>query len=259
MDHTPDYEEPRLREALTNFIHELGWRYDGDPRLGVVGLGLLGTWGEWHNSPHDEWSASKTVQREVMDAYEAAFKKAKLVARYPAGTNDLRYAENGRRPIGYHDDSFAWATVHTGKPGDAWFFETRLRSAGALDKWRTQPVGSEVRPEVWSCLFTDPSCAPIGQEFARCVAVTHAAAERFPATFCQARPGPIEARLVDAGRVPPIVIRRGPQTNLRRRFPADGRLNCQIHPNLRSTAQPGLTQPNADPIPFKRSLEGRGF
>jgi len=174
VDHTPDYEDPRLRAALTNFIHALGRRYDDDPRLGFVGLGLLGTWGEWHNHPNWQWFASKTVQREVMDAYEAAFKKTKLVARYPAGPNDPVYADNSRRAIGYHDDSFAWATAHTGKKGDEWFFETRLRSANALDKWRTQPIGGEVRPEVWKCLFDEPSCAPKGQEFDRCVAVTHA-------------------------------------------------------------------------------------
>ena len=174
VDHTPDYEDPQLRAALTNFIHALGRRYDGDPRLGFVGLGLLGTWGEWHNHPHQHWFASKTVQREVIDAYEAAFQKTKLVARYPAGTNDHAYADNGRRAIGYHDDSFAWATAHTGKKSDGWFFETRLRSAGALEKWRTQPIGGEVRPEVWKCLFDEPSCAPKGQEFDRCVAATHA-------------------------------------------------------------------------------------
>jgi hypothetical protein len=174
VDHTPDYEDPRLRAALTNFIHALGSRYDGDPRLGFVGLGLLGTWGEWHNHPNQHWFASKTVQREVLDAFEAAFKQTKLVARYPAGTNDPTYADNGRRAVGYHDDSFAWATVHTGRTGDAWFFETRLRAADALDKWRTQPIGGEVRPEVWKCLFDEPSCAPKGQEFDRCLAVTHA-------------------------------------------------------------------------------------
>ncbi len=174
VDHTPDYEDPRLRAALTNFIQALGARYDGDPRLGFIGLGLLGTWGEWHNSPHDEWFASKTVQREVMDAFEAAFKKTKLVARYPAGPDHPRYAANHALALGYHDDSFAWATVHTGREGDAWFFETLLRRAGALDKWRTQPIGGEVRPEVWPCLFDEPSCAPPGQEFERCVAVTHA-------------------------------------------------------------------------------------
>jgi hypothetical protein len=173
VDHTPDYEDPRLRAALTNFIHALGQRYDGDPRLGFLGLGLLGTWGEWHNHPRNEWFASKIVQREVLDAYEGAFQKTKLVARYPAGPNDSRYADNSARSIGYHDDSFAWATVHTGRRGDEWFFESKLRSAGALDKWRTQPIGGEVRPEVWSTLFDEPTGAPQGQEFDRCLAVTH--------------------------------------------------------------------------------------
>lgn len=169
IDHTPDYEDPRLRAALTNFIRAFGARYDGDPRLGFVGLGLLGTWGEWHNHPNDAWFASKMVQREVMDAYEAAFRRTKLVARYPAGPHDPRYAANDTRAIGYHDDSFAWATVDTGRAQDDWFFEARLRRAGALEKWRAQPVGGEVRPEVWDCVFDEPSCVPPGQEFDRCL------------------------------------------------------------------------------------------
>ena len=174
VDHTPDYEDSRLCSALTNFIRAFGARYDGDPRLGFVGLGLLGTWGEWHNSPHDEWFASKAVQRQVMDAYEVAFRKTRLMARYPAGPGHPRYADNSRRSFGYHDDSFAWATVHTGRKNDDWFFETLLRQAEALDKWRTQAIGGEVRPEVWDCLFDEPACAPKGQEFDRCVSVTHA-------------------------------------------------------------------------------------
>lgn len=172
VDHTPDYEDPRLRGALTNFIHALGARYDGDPRLGFLELGLLGTWGEWHNHPNNHWFASKPVQREVMDAYETAFKRTKLLVRYPAGPDHPRYADNSTRAFGYHDDSFAWATVHTGRRQDDWFFETLLRRAGALEKWRTQPVGGEVRPEVWDCLFDDPSCAPPGQEFDRGVEAT---------------------------------------------------------------------------------------
>lgn len=174
IDQTPDYEDPRLRAALTNFIHALGHRYDGDPRLGFIGLGLLGTWGEWHNHPRTEWFASKAVQTEVMDAFEAAFKKTRLVARYPAGPKDARYADNSHRAFGYHDDSFAWATVHTGKSSEAWFFESLLRKADATEKWRTQPIGGEVRPEVWKCLFDEPSCAPKGQEFDRCLETTHA-------------------------------------------------------------------------------------
>lgn len=174
VDHTPDYEDPRLRAALTNFIHALGARYDGDPRLGFLELGLLGTWGEWHNHPNNQWFASKDVQREVLEAYETCFRRTRLLARYPAGPADPRYAENHRRAMGYHDDSFAWATVHTGKASEAWFFESRLRAAGAVENWRNQPIGGEVRPEVWSCLFNEPTCAPAGQEFDRCVGVTHA-------------------------------------------------------------------------------------
>ena len=36
LDHTPDYEDPRLREALRTFIAALGARYDGDPRIGFI-------------------------------------------------------------------------------------------------------------------------------------------------------------------------------------------------------------------------------
>lgn len=200
IDHTPDYEDQRLRAALTNFIHAFGRRYDGDPRLGFIGLGLLGTWGEWHNHPNDRWFASKTVQREVMDAYEAAFKTTRLVARYPAGPVDHRYAANGNRALGYHDDSFCWASVDTGRKQDEWFFEPRLRQAGALDKWRTQVIGGEMRPEVWECLFNEPSCAPKGQEFDRCLAVTHASWISNEGVFRPSLKGMARERALQAAR-----------------------------------------------------------
>jgi hypothetical protein len=173
VNQTPTYEDDRLRAALKTFIYALGARYDGDVRLGFVEIGLLGEWGEWHDWPNDQWFASKTVQGEVLDAFEEAFKKTRLLARYPAGPGHARYADNSRRALGYHDDSFAWATVHTGKQGDGWFFETLLRQANVLEKWRAQPMGGEVRPEVWDCLFNEPSCTPKGQEFETCAQVTH--------------------------------------------------------------------------------------
>jgi len=173
---TPDYEDARLRAAMTNFIAALGGRYDGDPRVGFVTAGLLGKWGEWHDYPFGKLWASKIVQREVMDAYAAAFKKTPVLLRYPAAEDDPAYAANHTRPFGYHDDSFVWATMPTGREGDSWFFLTRMQRAGpeAADKWRTHPIGGEVRPEVWRGLWDEPSSAPKGQEFLRCVAETHA-------------------------------------------------------------------------------------
>lgn len=171
---TPDYANPLLRAALTNFVRALGARYDKDPRLAFVPMGLLGLWGEWHNSPRNELFASKAVQAEVMDAYNAAFRHTRVLARYPAGSSDATYAANHARPLGYHDDSFAWATMATGRPEDSWFFQARLLAAGAANKWRGHPIGGEVRPEVWDCLWDEPTCAPAGQEFTRCVTHTHA-------------------------------------------------------------------------------------
>ena len=175
VDHTPDYEDPRLREALKNFIAALGARYDGDPRIGFITAGLLGTWGEWHCHPHAEWFASRTVQVEVMDAYEAAFKKTPVLLRHPAGGNDDGYAPNGQRALGYHDDSFAWSTLETGGRDDAWIFLTAMRKAGptAMGRWRTAPIGGEIRPELWPCLWKKEGCKE-GQDFARCVRETHA-------------------------------------------------------------------------------------
>jgi hypothetical protein len=175
VDHTPDYEDPRLRAALTNFIAALGARYDGDPRVGFITAGLLGTWGEWHCYPHSEWFASKRVQTEVMDTYDAAFRKTPILLRYPAGDHDPAHAANSRREFGYHDDSFAWATLDTGRQDEEWFYLAALRKAGpaAMMRWRTAPIGGEIRPELWPCLWKTAGCNE-GQDFNRCVRETHA-------------------------------------------------------------------------------------
>lgn len=173
---TPDYENPLLRKTLQNFIGEMGKRYDGDARIGFITAGLLGLWGEWHDYPRQKLFASKSVQAEVMDAYAAAFKKTPILLRYPAGENDEYHASNHRRHFGYHDDSFAWATLETGKRNDGWFYMAALRTAGgeALDKWKTRPIGGEIRPEAWGNVFdAEPGNKKI-QDFAKCIEATHA-------------------------------------------------------------------------------------
>lgn len=167
----PDYEDARLRGALVSFIGALGKRYDGDARIGYLTAGLLGTWGEWHTHPRAEWFASKEVQREVMDAYEGAFLRTPVLLRYPAGDGDGVYAGNSERRLGYHDDSFAWATLDTGRAEDGWFFVRRLKGAGAEEAWRTRPIGGEIRPEAWGRVFDAGVGAPV-QDFLRCVEET---------------------------------------------------------------------------------------
>jgi hypothetical protein len=175
MVETPDYEDKNLRKSLKLFIEAFGTKYDGDPRIGFITAGLLGTWGEWHTYPREELFASKTVQKEVMDAYEAAFKVTPILLRYPAGTKAWGKAENHKRSFGYHDDSFAWATLDTGKKDDDWFFVPALKQAGnqALEKWKSHPIGGEIRPEAWGKVFDAQPGDPNIQDFRTCVDQTH--------------------------------------------------------------------------------------
>lgn len=173
---TPDYENKNLRKSLKHFLAALGKRYDGDPRIGFITAGLLGTWGEWHTYPKDELFASKTVQMEVMDAYEAAFKVTPILLRYPAGSQSHQKATNADRKFGYHDDSFAWATLDTGRSEDDWFYMPALKAAGrnAESKWKTHPIGGEIRPEAWKTVFDEKPGNRNIQDFRTCVETTHA-------------------------------------------------------------------------------------
>ncbi len=99
-----------------------------------------------------------------------------MLLRYPSGEDHWLYAANAERPFGYHDDSFAWATLDTGREEDAWFYMPSLRAAGksAVDKWKTQPIGGEIRPDLWGIIFDDDVKHQQAQDFAKSVQETHA-------------------------------------------------------------------------------------
>ncbi len=160
---SPDYTAPRLRTALRRFIAAFGARYDGDPRIGFIQLGLLGFWGEWHTYPHDDWFAPPAVQEEILGAYDKAFDCTRLLVRVPKAHSYRNYA------IGYHDDSFAYSTLAP----PAWHFSGRLAAYGESDRWRTQPIGGEIRPENQPRMWEDPASVPDGQDYERCVAAIH--------------------------------------------------------------------------------------
>jgi hypothetical protein len=193
-DHTPDYSDERLVKTLETFIAALGRRYDRDPRIGFITAGLLGKWGEWHDAPRRELFASMATQVRVMRAYQNAFKETPILLRYPTGNNDRSNAANASLPFGYHDDSFAWGTLPLANPypaatedpsrrrrkrppkrRDGWHFLVRMQGAGpeALDKWKTHPIGGEIRPELWGQIFDEKPADAHAQDFAECVRQSH--------------------------------------------------------------------------------------
>jgi hypothetical protein len=162
---SPDYANQHLDAALDEFIAAFGQRYDGDPRIGFIELGLLGFWGEWHTYPYNgqaqpqNWFALPAEQNRLMDGYLAAFHRTRLLVRYPAPCNGCSVAgtDNASLPLGYHDDSFALET-DAGSLG--WHFMDLMAQGGATGKWRSQPIGGELRPEIQACIFDLPYDCP---------------------------------------------------------------------------------------------------
>ncbi|CUU35149.1 MAG: DUF4832 domain-containing protein [Armatimonadetes bacterium] len=133
---SPDYDDPRLVQALVRLIRALGQRYNNHPRVAFVQLGFLGFWGEWHTYPRTELFASEATQRTVVDEMRAAFPNKILQARTANG-----YL--GQHPwLGYHDDMFPEDT----DGGEAWHFLPTLRRAGRDQNWKVACIGGEMVP-----------------------------------------------------------------------------------------------------------------
>ncbi|MEV4411480.1 carbohydrate-binding protein [Catellatospora sp. NPDC049609] len=161
----PDYDSPFLINAMKNFIAAFGARYDGDPRLGYIHMGLVGLWGEWHTWPYDTDTAdglpnympSDANGAQLVAAYDAAFNTTKPEIRYPGAAGG---AANGR-DIGYHDDSFCYregsplqgVSLPMSMGGASYAQLQRKLDAGVENKWITSSMGGELRPEIQSTAF----------------------------------------------------------------------------------------------------------
>ena len=133
---TPNYNHPEMRKALAKFIAALGARYNTNPRVAFVQLGLLGHWGEWHTYPQPELFADNATTKIVIDAYRKAFPDKMLMARYPR-----KYAAVPKW-LGFHDDMFPADTQN----GEDWAFLTELKASGQDKNWAVAPIGGEMEP-----------------------------------------------------------------------------------------------------------------
>lgn len=159
----PDYSDERLLSALEKFIGAFGKKYDGDPRIGFITMGLIGFWGEWHTYPHDGWMPSYQDQERILKAFDEAFDDTRILLRYPDT------GSSAQMNMGYHDDSFSFQTL----PVQSWSFMTRMELAGALDKWKAEPIGGELRPEIQLGVWSQPP-DQTAEDFDKCLAQTHA-------------------------------------------------------------------------------------
>jgi hypothetical protein len=169
---SPDYDDPRTVRALSNFIKALGAKYDGDPRIAFVTTGLIGLWGEWHLWPSDQLFPKDAAVKQYIDAFDAAFDKTQIEIRFP----DLAGGYPVKKNVGFHDDSFFWkengkgATLPQSMGGWDWSFLEKALKSGGENRWASQSVGGEVRPEIQSSLFRG---GPNVDDLKDCVEMTH--------------------------------------------------------------------------------------
>ncbi|MEV0096856.1 DUF4832 domain-containing protein [Streptomyces sp. NPDC050738] len=164
---SPDYNSPYLLDSLKNFIAAFGARYDGDPRLGYIHLGLIGLWGEWHTWPYDTDTSSDAYPNymptdahaaEIINAYNSAFPHTRLELRYADSAGG---AADSLPAIGYHDDSFCYregdpaqgVTLPASMGGAPWAQLQKAIEHGVENRWTTASMGGEVRPEIQSTAF----------------------------------------------------------------------------------------------------------
>ena len=156
----PDYNTPAMREQLQQFVRAFARRYDGDPRITAVHVGLLGFWGEWHTSGCPGYEPDATTRALVRDAYTNAFVQTPLHTRY------ARASDVGGAAFGFSEDFFpsytAMCNAYTPmlkRCDDSgwWNLEWGYRNEvpAARENWRLNPIGGESPYADQKKLWTD--------------------------------------------------------------------------------------------------------
>jgi hypothetical protein len=117
------YDGSRFLDRVTRLIGKLGEAWDADERVGYVELGLVGDWGEHHHP-----RIAGDLQRVMGEAYRSAFKRKRLMQRYPDDFAGFRF--------GLHWDSFA----HPGESDK----EAMLFQEPWVNRWKTEVIGGEM-------------------------------------------------------------------------------------------------------------------
>ncbi len=155
--YVPDWANPNYQARVKKLFVALGQKYNGDPRIAWVDIGMFGQYGEWAVYSVDYSKAPSGVRipndlerRTIIDAHVMAFPNTQLVmmakslpydaAAYPK--DPVVYALNhpsAKVPVGWRVDCL-------GSPG-YFDFNTNGKYAQAWavmqDRWKTAPVVTE--------------------------------------------------------------------------------------------------------------------
>lgn len=141
----PNWNDPNFISQTEQLIDALDARYDGDPRITAIQTGLLGLWGEWHQSGCESLAPGTAVKVAVRNRYASRFTQTPLQSRYARNPDVLGVN------FGFYEDYFPSFTANCiyGFPlcsddGD-WNLEYGFANVvpAARTNWLSNPVSGE--------------------------------------------------------------------------------------------------------------------
>lgn len=132
-------------QQAQELINSYAAKFDGDPRVTAIQLGLLGMWGEWHQSGCDGLAPNDTIKTTVMNTYLTAFTQTPLQIRYV-------FNNSGGQALGFYEDYFPSFTadctlyqVPYCSDAGSWSLEYGFVniSPTARNNWQQAPISGE--------------------------------------------------------------------------------------------------------------------
>ncbi|MDG3087035.1 DUF4832 domain-containing protein [Vibrio hannami] len=155
----PDISDETYLYYVEKLLNAFGDRYDGNPNISHIDIGMVGSWGEWHQSNfaplnNIEQEYSDEVQNRYVDLHFNAFPKTPKVMLI-SGNEALSYATS--KGAGWRADCWGdWRNF-----SDSWNhmehdYPYRINKATREDPtfpdaWKTAPVSMEIcyNMEMW--------------------------------------------------------------------------------------------------------------
>lgn len=148
----PDLDDPIFMGYVQRLLNAFGQRYDGNPELAYLDIGMVGSWGEWHNSnfpgvkPLLERYTSQLLNRYV-DMHFAAFPRTPKIMLISGGDSLVYAAKKG---AGWRADCWGdWRNFNATWSHMRDDYPSRLEAAksswsGFSQAWQKAPVSLEI-------------------------------------------------------------------------------------------------------------------
>ncbi|RJT23671.1 DUF4832 domain-containing protein [Buttiauxella izardii] len=148
----PDLDDPLFLAYSQKLLNALGQRYDGNQNLAFVDIGMVGSWGEWHNSNFPSMTPLlKRYTPAQLDKYVkmhfAAFPKTPKIMLISGGDTLASAVKQG---AGWRADCWGdWRNFSTTWNHMADDYPQRLEAAQEKysefnDAWKRAPVSLEI-------------------------------------------------------------------------------------------------------------------